>query len=116
MSSGERGLFTVAARRFGRYLRRASVERRLVARLCIDVPHAGPEARHDLTRGEAGALGQQHTHAGHAHEHPTRDVAQQQETDAAQLGTYCVRPRVGGSGQRAGRQHEAQRGPRLGTA
>jgi RNA polymerase sigma factor (sigma-70 family) len=36
-------LFTVAARRFGRYLRRASVERRLVARLGIDVPQAGAE-------------------------------------------------------------------------
>jgi len=36
-------LFTVAARRFGRYLRRASVERRLVARLGIDVPQAAPE-------------------------------------------------------------------------
>ena len=36
-------LFTVGARRFGRYLRRASVERRLVARLGIDVPQATPE-------------------------------------------------------------------------
>ncbi len=36
-------LFTVAARRFGRYLRRSSVERRVVARLGIDVPQAGPE-------------------------------------------------------------------------
>jgi RNA polymerase sigma factor (sigma-70 family) len=36
-------LFTVSARRFARYLRRASVERRLVARLGIQVPDVGQE-------------------------------------------------------------------------
>lgn len=36
-------LFTVAGRRFARYLRRASVERRLVVRLGIQVPVVGHE-------------------------------------------------------------------------
>jgi len=68
-------LFTVAARRFGRYLRRTSVERRLVARLGIDVPQAGAE---DIALIEQRAgLGELRTALGHNFEFVRRAVAKE---------------------------------------